>query len=1410
MKLERNHSELNTALQNEVRNTLNGKSIDGKARRIVVDNVKFKGGDYSYNGLSNVIANKKTSHAKVTGDVSLIDNRTGEVLEKTKGSFLGNLPTVTKKGSFVIGGSSYVVPHQMRLRSGAYTSTKQNGDTETMFNPSVGVPMKLITPSNKNDVAFHLGGRKFNAVDVLSILGKSDKDIKGKIGSKAYDSLSKGSNLDKTTQSLATKMKISVPSDAADMSQVRDQIRDSFGKMKLESSVIKKTLGLNRDAIDGTVMLEALHKNINVTKNGGGDDKENLAFKRIMTPEKLIAEGISKRMGAEMFKIRGKMNGPIRQPLKETLGGPLLGAKPAEFISSSSLSRMPEEYNSLQIKQIQSDITPLGEGGITSSDMITPSVRSLHNSQLGFIDPIKSPEGANTGVTLSLSKGAHVDDNGVANIKVRNLKSGKIEVKSVDYLWDKKLAFPDPDKKGVVGIRTGDSISKGAIKSADYQIAHAEDMYGPGMNSLGMISSNDPTRNLMASKHMLQALPLTQREVSGVDLKSSTGSMHSEFGKEFLPTAPTTGTVTKIDNKRGFIHVKDSKGAIHKESFASEPVQMNSKTFVTHTPNVKIGQKVKSGDALADSNQTRNGELALGTNVRTAWMMFPGTRNDAVVISEGAAKKFTSEHSAKFDIDDKKDGFMDKKRFMSLFPEIALKHNMENYDDKGIVKSGVTLAKGDPVAFRARELDKHEAKFENTKIKKMMFGGFVPEVHEWKYKNPGSLNSVKANGNQIRITAKYNAPAEVGDKLAGRSGNKGIIGQIIPDKEMPHDETGKPLDVILGGASVISRQNPAQIIEAALGTVAKKTGKRYSLDHYTHTDMAGFARDEAKKNNVQLYHNITDPVRKIKLDKPVFVGDYNMMKLFKQGETAWSAVGKGGVDGLKQPKKGGKESASGISNMEINSLLAHNAKDFLRESYHIRSQENKDWFNAFEGGRSLPKPEGKTAVGRFNALMSQMNINVNDTEKGRMLLPMTDKDVMSMSNGKVKSGVGLKRNTMDPQKGGIYDSQIFGNAGTHYGHIDTKEKFLNPMYQSEIGKILGKSSTEVNSLVAQGKTGEMYSALKSLDITGAIGNQKQMLKGIKDPNNANKIVKTIKTLKKFQNEGIRPSDAMFVSKIPVLPVQHRPIAKLPDGNMLNHDVNLHYKNIIDGSAMLNDAKRNGAGENIVSGLRGELQQHIGALYGTSESPDPKMKQKQIKGMIDIVGGSNPKSSFWHKNILKSKVFSSGRAVVTPHNKSLGMDQAEIPTDIAWKIFEPHVTRKMTMAGVDMINAKDRIKKRDVAATSALNTVMKEVPIVVNRAPSLHKHNFTAHYAKTTSGSTMNLPAEIEPMHNMDYDGDQLGIHVPLTTSAIKDAKTKLLPSKQLFSAANRDSLIASIDLDPFIGFYEGSSKKKKR
>jgi len=266
---------------------------------------------------------------------------------------------------------------------------------------------------------------------------------------------------------------------------------------------------------------------------------------------------------------------------------------------------------------------------------------------------------------------------------------------------------------------------------------------------------------------------------------------------------------------------------------------------------------------------------------------------------------------------------------------------------------------------------------------------------------------------------------------------------------------------------------------------------------------------------------------------------------------------------------------------------------------------------------------------------------------------------------------------------------------------------------------------------------------------------------------------------------------------------------LPDGSVIEHDVNLHYANITRAANLLKNAKAKGVPSNLTNKLHNELQQHVGAMYGVNPSPDKRLVQKETKSIMDVVAGSNPKTSFWHQKVLRNKVFSSGRSVIVPHNKSLGIDQVEIPKYVAWKTFEPHVIRKMSQMGIERDVAKDMIEKKNPTATNVLHSVMKDVPVVINRSPSLHKHNMTGHYAKISGGNVMHIPPEIEEGQNADYDGDQLAIHVPLTQKAIHDVKTKLMASKQLFGASNKGRLMMGIDLDPFIGFYDSTKKKKK-
>ncbi len=1402
LKLERDHNKMNSAIEGEIKSLFEGREVEGKSKTMKYSNIRTTKVDESYKNLTSKINSGGSLTQKYRADIDVRDNVTGKIVDQKKGVFIGNVPMYTKKGGLLLDGNTYNLPNQLRLKPGIYTQNKASGDVETMMNVDGGRMMKILSPAGKDDVSIQIGSRQFSPVDIAKTLGATDAEMNKVWGRDVSNHLKKKSNLEHTALNLSQSLGLTGPDMSPPYEEVSKTLNEYFNKTRLDKSATGRTLGKEIGSVNKDAILLGVKKLIDVKKgNSKEDDKENLMFKRVIPPEKLLSEGIQRELRMTDGKMKSVLNNPFGVSVGDVMKEPTLTKASKRFVTTSAISRMPEEYNPLQTMQGGSDITPVGEGGISSTEMITPSVRAVHNSQLGFIDPIKSPEGANTGVTLSITRGAYVDGDGNPAIKVKNVKSGKNEIHTIASLWDKKIAFPD-DENGIVGIRHGNMITEGKLKNADFQIRSSEDMYGPAMNALGAISSNDPTRNLMASKHVLQALPLVSPDVSPVQLKGKHGPLLGELAKRHLPIAPGAGIVTRIDEKNGKIFMRQKSGKTISMDYAKDPMQLNTKTFIKHRPIVGVGDKVTEGQALADSNFTKGGQFALGKNLRAAWMMYPGTRNDAFVVSETGAKKMTSLHSSKFDVDQGNGTILDKKKFVSMFPEVAKKIDISKYDSKGILRHGQTVAKDEPIILGMRKMDTAEVRFENDKVKKMLYGGFTPEMELWKGDNMGTVTSVQSKGNKHRVIAEYKSILKAGDKLAGRSGNKGVVSRVIADKDMPQDESGKPLDVIFGGAGVVSRQNPAQLIEAALSEVSKKTGKGYVLPHYSSTDLAGFAELEAKNNNVSLYQKIFDPVRKTHLKNKVFVADHNTMKLFKQGEGTWSGIGQGPVDSMEQPRKGGKTSAASISNMEINSLLAHDARDFLREVESVKSQRNKKWFEAFEGGGATPPPEEKFANKKFKGLLNQMNIDIRQEGNFRDLIPMTDRDVMKKSSGEVTEPYGLKRNTMTPVAKGFYDTKIFGGHGNQFGHIDLKTKVMNPFYTKSIASMIG--TTEKN---LQGRDiNDIYRDVSKINTGSKV---KQLLgeaKKTKDISKINRIMKTVKTLKKLDRTNTSPVDAMFMTKIPVLPIGMRPPTPLPNGSIVEHDVNEHYRAITRAVSSLNKAKGSDTPDKLVSALQGELQQHVGAMYGTNKSPNPKMARNETKSMMDIVSGDDPKHSFWQQKILKNKVFGSGRAVIVPHNKSLGMDEVELPKEVAWRAFEPHVVRKMSQMGIPRTNSKSMIEKRDATATGVLHSVMKDVPVVINRAPSLHKHNMTGHFAKMVGGNTMQIPAEVEMAHNADYDGDQLGIHVPFGAKAIDDVKTKLMASKQLFGSANKDKLVMGIDLDPFIGFYEATKK----
>ena len=393
---------------------------------------------------------------------------------------------------------------------------------------------------------------------------------------------------------------------------------------------------------------------------------------------------------------------------------------------------------------------------------------------------------------------------------------------------------------------------------------------------------------------------------------------------------------------------------------------------------------------------------------------------------------------------------------------------------------------------------------------------------------------------------------------------------------------------------------------------------------------------------------------------------------------------------------------------------------------------------------------------------------------------------------------------------GFYDPKIFGGKGDYFGHIDLGTKIVNPNFIEPIARILNKSVKEIEEMVHNGHVDELEQQLKKVNLNSLEKEIKDKIKKTNNKSIINQQVKLLKLVKKLKNNNIKFEDAAFISKIPVLPTKFRPVSKLPNGGIVDHDINHHYTVIINAKDVLKEAEKEyGKNSDIYKKLKGELQQHVGYMFGMNKSPDPVLNRKEIKSVPEIIAGKKPKESFWQKHVLQNKVFTSGRSVIVPKEKYLSMNEVEIPKEIAWKAFEPHLVRKLSQMGMDKETINKHIEERTPLATKTLKDIMKEVPIVINRAPTLHKHSMIGVYAKISPDNTMRLsPLQEDPL-NADYDGDQLAIHVPLTHGAIKDVKEKMLAEKQIFGHRSNQNLQFKINLDPYIGFYHATKHKKR-
>lgn len=1079
--------------------------------------------------------------------------------------------------------------------------------------------------------------------------------------------------------------------------------------------------------------------------------------------------------------------------------------------------------------------------------------------------PIWSGNSGHAGIDVRAAMGAHRDAQGNLYGVFKDAKTGKVGPVSVMTLARATVAFPGQEhEKGNVDALRGNDVVSVPKREVDYYLIDPTHQFAPSVALVPFLNGMQGNRAIMGSKFQTQALPLLERDVPFVQATAprSNESMTKEIARLVVPTAPVSGTIAKVDKdyiyirpdgqKHGAVATFDelspedfegpedeeivlhapeyvglsdepktaaAKRTTHDDGLIKLPYDTNfplaAKTYLHNTVKVKEGDKVHAGQLLADSNFTKDDHIALGKNLSVGYLAYYGKNsNDAVVISEGAAKKLTSEHMYKETLRKGPDTVQSKQKYLAYYGLRFTKAQLDKLDENGIAKPGQHFEPGDPLILALEKAAPSPDAVMLGHLHKSLVKPYRDATVVWEHHTPGEAVEAVNAARQAVVTIRTHESMKIGDKLANRFGGKGVVSEIIPDHKMVQDEKGKPIDVLFTSAGIVSRINPAQVVEGALGKVVEKTGKPYVLPQFMDGNNVELAKKELAKHGVKDKETVYDPISGRKIPE-VFVGRSYIHKLFKSTESNYAARGVSTYDVNLQPTKGGEEGAKGLGKMEINTLLAHNARNVLKDAMTVKSEKSDDYWRALEFGLPPPPPKSPFVVEKLTAMMQGAGVNVDKRGTNVALGALTDKHVEKMSSGaltlpeleKSKSFM-VTAKDLKPEKGGLFDPVLTGGlSGTRWSHIELPEPTLNPVFEDPARRLLGMTKAQLRTELTERGGTALRKRLNDLDIDDL---EKKLVKKTETARGADldNLVKQIKYIRALKEQGHRAGDAYTISKVPVIPPVMRPILPSQKGGELQiADPNYLYRDLALAASGLHAAKETGLSD-LTAEARAHMYDAQAALAGVGDPVSPQLQGRGVKGFISQIGGQgSPKQGFLFKKVLKRQQDLSMRATATPDN-TLDMDQIGVPEDMLWTTYEKFIMRTLIGQGYPATRAKEMIEERHPAAKQALEQELRVRPVFVNRAPSLHKHNMVAAFPVPVQGKSLRINPFMEKGQNLDYDGDTMQLHVPVSPKAVAEARDLTL-SKLLFSDKSRDDLMIFPQHEAIIGTYLATAKGPK-
>lgn len=623
------------------------------------------------------------------------------------------------------------------------------------------------------------------------------------------------------------------------------------------------------------------------------------------------------------------------------------------------------------------------------------------------------------------------------------------------------------------------AIREGVIQEVedddwDVELPGHANIFGSHINLIPLQSAVQGPRLFYGARFQNQAMPLDKPEAplvqNAIPDDPEGRSFDQYYGRSMGAVfSDDDGEVIDVTPDDILVRYKDGSEKTH-DLYNQFP--FNRKSSISNTAKVAKGDVVKKGQILAKSNYTDDeGTLAMGLNARVGLVPYKGwSLDDAVVISSGFADRLKSEHAYTEELDYDNETRGGKLHYHSLFPDKFVRKQLDTLDGDGVVLPGTILREGDPMILATKPKVVSSSAAQLGKLSKLTRSARADGAVTWDHEDPGEVIDVARTKTGVKVITRSLSPTRKGDKIVLRSGQKGIVSNVLPDEHMPRTADGKPLDVALNPLGIPSRANDSLVYELILGKIARKTGKPVKLPGFTQPGENWYdtVLKMMEENGVTDLEDLFDPQTGKKLENPVLVGDGYVLKLHHIASSKLSARGQGGYDLNEQPSQGGAESAQAkrLSGLEMHSMLSAGAYHNLREGSTLKGQRNDEYWRQLRMGYR-PKEPGEPFVWRkFQALLGGAGMKAQDLGHGKMRLrPMTDDDLEKEKPIEVRDGRTVNLTTLEPFPGGLFDTAIVGS--NKWGRVRLNEPLPNPAFEPQIRHLLGLTEKQLRAIIAR-------------------------------------------------------------------------------------------------------------------------------------------------------------------------------------------------------------------------------------------------------------------------------------------------------------------------------------------------------